>query len=583
MPSRGNRPAGARPIQPGKVYLVGAGPGHPELLTLKAAELLRRADVIIYDRLIQEEVLALAKPSAERIYMGKPVDRHESRQQQVHELLVRKAREGKVVVRLKGGDPFLFGRGGEEAEYLADHGIPFDVIPGVTSALSAPLAVGIAVTHRNAASSVAIVTGHEAKKDHARVDWAALARLDTLIFLMGVSNTGLIAGSLMRHGMAPDTPAAMIQMAYWPDERAVFATLGTIEEEVQRAGIKPPATLVIGRVVAMREKLARAARELRRRPDGTSRFEPAPVPDQLLRLATAGLGSQVLGFALEIALFDHLEDFEPAARLAQKLGLDEAALAELLDALVALGVLERQAEGYRNLELASRYLRSASPHSLRRLLLYQGRLAGGWGQVARYAREGCPEFLPVSDEAALGSSLDELARFAAPAVAEKLDLTGRADLLLVGWGGEAFREAFARRWSQLRFRCWNPFLDGERSEAGLPPWPGEAAGLDAILLSGLLASSNRGEVQRILHEAAARLRPGGLLAVNDSFLPVGALPPPEIVLGSLGRRMARGGCRSWSVDRLRGELQGLGFEAIETCPLAGGMTLVTATRAAARL
>jgi uroporphyrin-III C-methyltransferase len=562
---------------------VGAGPGHPELLTLKAAELLRRADVIVYDRLIQEEVLALAKPSAERIYMGKPLDRHESRQQQIHELLVRKAREGKVVVRLKGGDPFLFGRGGEEAEYLADHGIPFDVIPGVTSALSAPLAAGIAVTHRNAASSVAIVTGHEAKKDHERVDWAALARLDTLIFLMGVSNTGLIAGSLIRNGMAPDTPAAMIQMVYWPDERAVFATLGTIEEEVQRAGIKPPATLVIGRVVAMREKLAQAARELRRRPDGTSRFEPAPVPDQLLRLATAGLGSQVLGFALEIALFDHLEDFEPAARLAQKLGLDEAALAELLDALVALGVLERQAEGYRNLELASRYLRSASPHSLRRLLLYQGRLAGGWEEVARYAREGCPEFLPASDEISLQASLEELARFAAPAVAEKLDLAGRAVVLVVGWGGEVFREVFARRWPQLELLCSNPFLDGDRSEAALPPGPAGAARPGAILLSGLLASSDRGQVQQMLQTAAARLRPDGLLALIDAFLPGGALPPPEVVLGSLGRRMSRGGCRSWSVDRLRGELEALGFDSIEVYALAAGMTLVTAMRTSGRL
>ena len=135
-------------LQPGKVYIVGAGPGHPELLTLKAAELLRTCDVVVYDRLIQEEVLALAKPSAEKIYMGKPVGRHETRQQEIHELLVRKAREGKVVVRLKGGDPFVFGRGGEEAEYLADHGIPFEVIPGVSSAFAGPLAAGIAVTHR---------------------------------------------------------------------------------------------------------------------------------------------------------------------------------------------------------------------------------------------------------------------------------------------------------------------------------------------------------------------------------------------------------------------------------------------------
>ena len=146
----------------GKVYLVGAGPGHPELLTVKAAELLRKADVVVYDRLVQEEVLALSKPAAERIYMGKPVGKHGSRQEEIHALLLQKAREGKLVVRLKGGDPFLFGRGGEEAEYLADRGIPFEVIPGVSSALAAPLSAGISVTHREAASSVAIVTGHEA-------------------------------------------------------------------------------------------------------------------------------------------------------------------------------------------------------------------------------------------------------------------------------------------------------------------------------------------------------------------------------------------------------------------------------------
>ena len=177
----------------GKVYLVGAGPGHPELLTLKAAKLLETGDVIVYDRLIQEEVLALAKPSAERIYMGKKVGIHESRQDEIHELLLRKAREGKIVVRLKGGDPFLFGRGGEEAEFLAGHGVPFEVVPGVSSALAAPLSAGIAVTHRDAASAIAIVTGHEASRQESRLNWQALAGMDTLVFLMAVRNTGRIA------------------------------------------------------------------------------------------------------------------------------------------------------------------------------------------------------------------------------------------------------------------------------------------------------------------------------------------------------------------------------------------------------
>ncbi len=172
----------------GKVYLVGAGPGHPDLLTIRAAELLKTAEVIVYDRLIQDEVLALAKPSAEKIFMGKPLGRHASRQNEIHDLLVRKAREGRMVVRLKGGDPFLFGRGGEEAEYLAEHGVTFEVVPGVSSCLSAPLSAGIAVTHRDQASSVAIVTGHQAAEHEDRVDWQALSKVDTLVVLMGIHN-----------------------------------------------------------------------------------------------------------------------------------------------------------------------------------------------------------------------------------------------------------------------------------------------------------------------------------------------------------------------------------------------------------
>ena len=250
--------------QPGKVYLVGAGPGHPELLTLKAAELIKRGDVIIYDRLIQEEVLALARSSAERIYMGKPLGKHESRQDEVNELLVRKARDGKSVIRLKGGDPFLFGRGGEEAEYLADHGIPFEVIPGVCSALSAPLSASIPVTHRDAASSVVIVTGHNADGTEARIDWNALARIDTLVFLMGVHNLEKIAGHLIAAGRPPDTPAAMIQMAFWPGERTVTGTLGTIAEVCRRAAIEAPATLVIGEVVRVRERIMDGKRDLDR-------------------------------------------------------------------------------------------------------------------------------------------------------------------------------------------------------------------------------------------------------------------------------------------------------------------------------
>lgn len=242
-------------MNPGKVYLVGAGPGHPDLLTLKAADLLKKADVVIYDRLIQEEVLAFCRPSAERIYMGQPVGKHESRQDEVHELLVTKAREGKLVVRLKGGDPFVFGRGGEEMEFLAERNVPFEVVPGVSAALAAPLAACIAVTHRESASSVAIVTGHETRKDPGRISWEALSKLDTLVFLMGVYNVREICTNLVEHGCHPATPAAMIQMAFWPDQRIVTGTLGSIADEVERLAIKPPATLVVGQVVKLREKL----------------------------------------------------------------------------------------------------------------------------------------------------------------------------------------------------------------------------------------------------------------------------------------------------------------------------------------
>jgi len=248
----------------GRVYLVGAGPGPRDLLTLRAAELLARAQVIVYDRLIQKEVLGLAHPAAEIIYMGKPVGGHQSRQQEINELLVRKAREGKMVVRLKGGDPFLLGRGGEEAEYLVEHGVPFEAVPGISSALAAPLSAGIPVTHREMASAVAIVTGHEARQESGRLDWEALSRLDTLVFLMCVQNVGRIAARLMEHGRDPETPAAMIQTAYWPEQRVVAAPLGAIAEAVERAGVKPPATLVVGEVARLHEKLGgRAAVEER--------------------------------------------------------------------------------------------------------------------------------------------------------------------------------------------------------------------------------------------------------------------------------------------------------------------------------
>jgi len=569
-------------MNPAKVYIVGAGPGHPELLTLKAAELLRSADVVIYDRLVQEEVLALAKPSAERLYMGKPLGKHDSRQDEIHELMLQKYREGKSVVRLKGGDPFLFGRGGEEAEYLAEHGVPFEVIPGVSSALAAPLCAGIAVTHREASSCVTIATGHEVKEGESRLDWAALARMETVVFLMGVKNAGNIAARLMQHGRSPETPVAVIQMAFWHDEAVAVGTLATIAEDIERAGIKPPATLVVGEVVRLRERIGGSQRELKRRADGSSRFEPAPPPDQLLRLALAGMGTQALGFALEKGLFDRIEAFSTPADLAAALGLEPMALQDILDALVSLGLVEQSAGTYRNLDMASRYLRADAPQSLRPALLQYARESAPWGVLGEYARAGCRDAFSQDPDSCQEATCEALARFAAPAVTDKLDLGNRSPVRLLGWGGQAYGAAISARWPGLEFTWHNPFAT-PRLKPGNPfrvAVPGEAkdGSFGAVILSGLLASCSRGEVQMALESVGAALAPGGLVVLHDAFLPISVLPPVEVALGTLARHATRGGCRTWSVPRLKDALGALGFVSVTSEALPAGTVLVTAQK-----
>ena len=514
--------------QTGKVYLVGAGPGHPELLTIKAAELIKTGDVIVYDRLIQEEVLALARPSAERIYMGKPVSKHESRQEEINELLVRKAREGKTVIRLKGGDPFLFGRGGEEAEYLAGQGIPFEVIPGVCSALSAPLSAGISVTHRDAASSVAIVTGHNADGTEGRIDWNALARLDTLVFLMCVHNVGTIAQRLIEAGRAPDTPAAMVQMAFWHDEFTVTGTLATIAEEVRRAEIKPPATLVIGEVVRLREKLKNSQRDLSRIHRSSTPLGPAP--DELLRLATAGFGAQVLGWALHIGLFDHLEEPRPVCDLAHDLALDTGALREILETLVALRLLESRPDGYRNLELASHYLRRGSTQGLAAALLYHTSQFGSWEGLAEFARLGKQHGGPARHSGLRMQMAECLAAFAAPAVVDHFETAPQGPVLVIGWGHRAYQEATAQRWAGLNVLGWNPF----GSEPGPPP----ATEYGTIILSGVLEWCGAAELESVL--AQVQLSAGGLLLCQDTLLPIGMQPPPDVALRILALQVANG-------------------------------------------
>ncbi|MCG0277853.1 MAG: uroporphyrinogen-III C-methyltransferase [Thermanaeromonas sp.] len=242
----------------GKVYLVGAGPGDVGLLTLRGKDCLAEADAVVYDRLINPELLHFTREDCEKIYVGKAPGRHALSQEEINNLLVRLAREGKKVVRLKGGDPFLFGRGGEEALTLREAGIPFEIVPGVTSAVAVPAYAGIPVTHRGVASTVAIVTGNEDPgKEGTRINWRELARsADTLVFLMGVGNLSHIVGQLLLHGRPPSTPCALIRWGSRAEQETLVGTLVDIEAKAQAASFRNPAVIVVGEVVRLREKLA---------------------------------------------------------------------------------------------------------------------------------------------------------------------------------------------------------------------------------------------------------------------------------------------------------------------------------------
>jgi len=234
----------------GVVYLVGAGPGDPGLITAKGLELLRSAEVVVYDRLVSAALVAAAPASAERVFVGKHPHEAGTRQQDINALLVDRARSGRTVVRLKGGDPFVFGRGAEECEALRAADVPYQVIPGVTSATAVPAAAGIPVTHRRVASAFAVVAGHECD-GRSDLDWEALARVPTLVVLMGLSALPDIVARLRAQGMAPDTPAAVIASGTLPEQRSVVGTLHDIADLVAAAGLEPPATVVIGEVVTV--------------------------------------------------------------------------------------------------------------------------------------------------------------------------------------------------------------------------------------------------------------------------------------------------------------------------------------------
>ncbi|MBU1625766.1 uroporphyrinogen-III C-methyltransferase [bacterium] len=241
----------------GKVYLIGAGPGDPELITVKGIRCIGESDVIVYDNLANSKLLEYCKQSAEKVYMGKRKGAHSFTQDEINEYLVKRAKEGLIIGRLKGGDPFMFGRGGEEVLYLVENDIPFEIVPGITSALAAPIYAGIPPTHRDFASSLAIITGHESPlKDETAIKWDKISTgADTLIFLMGMTKLSEIVDNLINNGRPIDTPCALIRNGTYPEQKTLIGTLGNIVELSINENFKPPVVIIVGQVVGLRDKM----------------------------------------------------------------------------------------------------------------------------------------------------------------------------------------------------------------------------------------------------------------------------------------------------------------------------------------
>ncbi len=343
----------------GKVYLVGAGPGDPELMTLKAKRLLGEADVVLFDRLLDPRMLDGVE--ALKIDVGKNAGRHKLTQDGINRLLIEKAEAGNMVVRLKGGDPYLFGRGGEEALALQEKGIPFEVVPGVTSSIAAPELAGIPVTHRAVASSLTIVTGHEEPGKEAPLDWKAIAALGgTLVVLMGVSRLEQNVAALINAGKSPETPAAMVEKGGWKQQRMISATLATIAQKAKESKIESPAILVVGDVVRLARKLGKRRIAILR-PDGQQKesaalaeqygFSPVqapaislakrPLPDDILeRLARV----QCVAFTSANGVKMALESTAIRAALAEKMVV--AIGPKTMQALMELGLSAEVPEEY---------------------------------------------------------------------------------------------------------------------------------------------------------------------------------------------------------------------------------------------
>lgn len=241
----------------GKVYIVGAGPGDPGLLTLRALELMKSSDIILYDRLVSEQILKMIPDNVKKEYVGRNVGDDYTHQNETNQQMLKYAKEGKKVVRLKGGDPFVFGRGGEEAEFLRENGIDFEIVPGISSAVAAPAYAGIPLTHREHSSSVTIVTGHEdAQKDSPVVKWRELAgSTDTLVILMGMGRLEEIVSELVKGGASKDTHVAIIENGTTEKQKVLRGNLGNIVQKMKDSNIKPPAVIVIGNVAALADKL----------------------------------------------------------------------------------------------------------------------------------------------------------------------------------------------------------------------------------------------------------------------------------------------------------------------------------------